>query len=743
MKVLNKLLGFELEFTETYKKYKHLPPPLREVKCLEKFFEFYFQPIKDEDILAGRIKYPLVGFGTELTTNGSLYYCHSKEILKILEKYNFSIEEKEKILEMIEFWKEEKFIEYESGLGERKIEGKFANSIPIELLQATTNSIADMFPRLAGACINFEKLIKLGIPGLEKEVKKYLNINPLYKDFYEGLLYGLDIFKSLLLKYSQDAKNKGKYELSEILEKLVYSKPESFKEGIQLIWLYSLAAQVVNYGRMDLYLGDLYVRDLESNKITEEEALRYVLEFFKLITLRRKEKKENFQFNARIIIGGKGRKNEENADKLALLLIKAMELYDEPEPQLSLRIYRGLNPELYDRALDIIGKGRTFPILYNDDINIPAISEAFDIPEEDAIDYIPYGCGEYAIDHKSINSPNCSLNLLKALEITLHNGIDPLTGKKVGIETGTLDKFDTFEKLFMAYKKQVEHFVRKLAERHKLELELEKNNASFIYISLLYDYCIERGKSILEGGAKYIGGLIESFGLTDTADSIYAIKKIVYDLKKISLKELVDILDKNFEGYKNIQQELLILPKYGNDIDEVDNFVVKLSNHVCNYTKKLAKKFSMDIFLVVNINNYYNVELGKITGASANGRRKGEPLANGNNPTAGMDRSGITAFLNSIVKVNPYNHAGYVQNMKFSKELFNKHRDNLKALLKTYFENGGTQAMITVVDRKELEEAMKYPEKYQNLFVRVGGFSAKFIELPKEVQLDIIKRTLY
>lgn len=743
MKTLNKLLSFELEFTETYKKYKHLPPPLREAKCLEKFFEFYFQPIREEDYLAGRVKYPLIGFGTELTTNGSLYYCHSKEILNILKNFDFSLEEKEKILEMVDFWRDEKFIDYDFGFGERKIEGKFVNNIPEDILKATTNSVADMFPRLAGACINFEKLIKLGIPGLENEIRRYLTINPINKDFYEGLLISLDIFKRILLKYSKDAKNKGKYELSEILEKLVYSKPESFKEGLQLVWLYSLAAQVVNYGRMDLYLGDLYIKDLESRKIIEEDALKYILEFFKLITERRKEKGENFQFNARIIIGGRGRRNEENADKLALLLIKATEIYNEPEPQLSLRIYKKMNRTLYEKALDSIGKGKTFPILYNDDINIPAIAEAFEIPEEEAIDYIPYGCGEYAIDHKSINSPNSSLNLLKILEITLNNGLDPITGRKIGIETGTLDKFDTFEKLFRAYKKQAEYFIENLAKRHSIELELEKETASFLYISLLYDFCIERGKSILEGGAKYIGGLIESFGLTDTADSLYAIKKKIYDEKKYSLKELVDILKKNFEGYENIRQDLLNLPKYGNDIDEVDCFVVKLSNHICNYTKKLAKPLNMEIFLIVNINNYYNVEFGKITGASTNGRKKGEPLANGNNPTAGMDKNGITAFLNSIVKVNPYNHAGYVQNMKFSKELFNKHRDKLEALLETYFESGGTQAMITVVDRRELEEALIYPDKYQNLFVRIGGFSAKFIELPKEVQLDIINRTLY
>jgi pyruvate-formate lyase len=183
--------------------------------------------------------------------------------------------------------------------------------------------------------------------------------------------------------------------------------------------------------------------------------------------------------------------------------------------------------------------------------------------------------------------------------------------------------------------------------------------------------------------------------------------------------------------------------KYGNDNAEMDNMVCEISDHVASYTMEQADKVGLDYFLVVNINNYMNVDLGQETAASADGRKKKEPLANGNTPTAGNDICGVTAFLNSITKVNPDVHAGYTQNMKFSKNMFNKNREKLKALLDTYFARGGAQAMITVVSKDDLENAMKEPDKYRNLIVRVGGFSARFVELAEEVQRDLIERTLY
>jgi pyruvate-formate lyase len=184
-------------------------------------------------------------------------------------------------------------------------------------------------------------------------------------------------------------------------------------------------------------------------------------------------------------------------------------------------------------------------------------------------------------------------------------------------------------------------------------------------------------------------------------------------------------------------------PKYGNDDPAVDGLVRAVSDHVAGYTRAQAERVGLDYYLVVNINNYANVSLGKLCAASADGRPNGAPLANGNTPTAGNDRKGVTALINSIAPLDASCHAGYTQNMKFSPAWFHKDRAKLEAVLDTYWAAGGTQAMITCVGRGDLEAAIREPEKHSNLIVRVGGFSARFVELAPDVQADLLNRTLY
>jgi len=201
--------------------------------------------------------------------------------------------------------------------------------------------------------------------------------------------------------------------------------------------------------------------------------------------------------------------------------------------------------------------------------------------------------------------------------------------------------------------------------------------------------------------------------------------------------------DANFEGHESLRRELQGVAKFGNDDDEADGMVQQVHNHVCRVTMAQAEKVGLDSYLAVIINNWANSLFGKTTAASPDGRLAGETLANAINPSPGMDRNGITAVLNSLVKIDPAIHAGAVQNMKFSRSMFTRNRPKLEALLAGYFRQGGTQAMITVVSRGDLEAAMREPEKWGHLMVRVGGFSARFIDLPREAQLDMLHRTLY
>jgi pyruvate-formate lyase len=548
-----------------------------------------------------------------------------------------------------------------------------------------------------------------------------------------------DYAGKIRLSATQTADLKRKAQLERMAETFVnisQKQPANLHEAAQLVLLYNFFSGSFSFGRMDEYFGDIYVNDLKEG-VTDEEELSILISFWKMINRRKTI------FDGRVIIGGKGRRNPENADKFAKLALRASRIVNDVLPQLTLRFHKDQDPELLKIGLDNIGQGCTFPLLYNDDVNIPSVSNAFQISLEEAEHFVPYGCGEYTIYHRSFGTPSGVINLLKALEMAVHNGIDPIDGKVRGLQTGDFSEFNSFEDFYRAYETQVEYQVAALAEQEKLEYDICAREAPFLALSLLYDDCIENGKPIFNGGIRYLGGTLETYGNSNTGDSLVAIKKLVFEENKIRQSDLPDILKKNFEGYSIEKALMQKSPKYGNDIEEADDMLKKIHDHVCEFTRDQAAKVGLHSYLVVNINNHANTILGRKTHASADGRVAFAPMANANTPSSGQDKNGITAMLNSIVKPRTDIHAGAVQNIKFSKELFNDSRQVVKELLDTYFDQGGAQAMITVLGKDDLLNAMKHPEKYQNLMVRVGGFSARFVELDKDVQEEILTRTMY
>jgi len=303
--------------------------------------------------------------------------------------------------------------------------------------------------------------------------------------------------------------------------------------------------------------------------------------------------------------------------------------------------------------------------------------------------------------------------------------------------------FDMFEQLWAAYKEQVEYHIDQLSKHEELEYTFAGKDAPYLYTSILMDDCIKRGKGIYSGGIRYLGGTLESYGNSNTADSLTALKRMVYEQKSLTLHEVIEVLDADFNNSEKERKLMLDCPKYGNDNETADNMLVQVHNHVCNYTKDQKNKTGLHSYLVVVINNDANTVMGENTPASPDGRKAFDFLNPGNAPSGGADKNGATAFLNSIVKPDSSIHAGAVQNMKFSKEMFSHNRDKMEILLATYWQKGGTQAMLSVVGRGDLEAAMKNPENYQNLLVRVGGFSERFVNLPVHTQLEVLSRTMY
>jgi len=259
--------------------------------------------------------------------------------------------------------------------------------------------------------------------------------------------------------------------------------------------------------------------------------------------------------------------------------------------------------------------------------------------------------------------------------------------------------------------------------------------------SLLMENCIESGKPIMSGGARYNGACIMGHGFSNAGDALTAIKTLVYDQKKHTIDEIITALDANFEGFESLQKDLLSAPKYGNDNEEVDNTVMHFWRYITEASRKAGKENGLD-FLTVSSVNPGGYHIGYAMGATADGRNSRQPYAIGNAPNAGSDKNGITALMNSVLRTDPVN-GGSITNFKISRDFFAKERVKFESLFGAYWADGGLQANITILNKGDLEAAMKEPEKYPHLLVRLGGWTARFIDLDSFTQHEILRRTLY
>ena len=736
------------QFTDTYKRFPN-NIYLREAHCIKVQWKAFMSTVGPDDLFVGVTKQAPIGFVPQSDELQLGYFMHPKALEILLNDLELTHNKKQQLESLMEFWAKNNTVE----LTKQAFDPEMKKILTQEKYWAEPG-IAFILWRMSGIQMDYEKLVRLGIPGLREEISGFKRKVAKQSEehlLYEAMLISLDTLSEVCLFYADKLKELQPSETSAtrkaelrkmeaILRKLPDQKPGTLREAMQLVFIYTGIDGSRNYGRLDEALGTIYDNDLAANRCNEEEAVRLFTSFWNLIARR------GYRYDSRIIIGGKGRINERAADKIALVMIETTRRVKDIVPQLALRFYTGQNPELYKKELDAIAEGNPYPMLYNDEVNIPSVMKAFDVPYEEAVHAIQYGCGEYVLNHRSVGTPSAVINMLQALIVTLFKGIDPLSGQVMGMPAERFDKygnFETFDQLWCAYCEQVEYYVDQLSRHEELEYVMAGKCAPFLYSSMLMDDCIKSGKPIFSGGIRYLGGTLESYGNSNTADSFTAIKRLVYDEKKTTLGEIRDAIKADFSGYALLKKMMLDCPKYGNDNTEADDMLVKVHEHICNYTRDQKSRTNMHSYLIVVINNDANTVIGENTAASPDGRNSRQYMNPGNNPVGGADKNGVTAFLNSLVKPRTDIHAGAVQNMKFSKEMFSDYRDKLEILLLTYWQNGGAQAMLTVVGREDLQQAMIHPELYQNLIVRVGGFSERFVNLPRLTQEEILSRTLY
>ncbi len=687
----------ELAFTNTYRQYQKAHIAIREAMCLRVLFPALLEPIRPGDLFAGRIAYRDVGFGLDHASGGPGYYGCADNLRQSLANAEVDDLTHKRIEAMANFWQRE-----------ATIEGKVTTALSPEIQMATNNGIAAMEGRLSGASLNFARLIAVGLPGLRAEVEQS-QVCALQENgdlhLHAALLMVLDLLTDVCHHYARQARDMATrtndaawyaelQAMASVLEHITAFRPTTFREGAQLLWLYALIAGVINYGRLDMTLGALYARDIENAALTADKAAPLLQSLLRLMGDR------GVAGKGRVTVGGKGRADVAKADLLALAVLEATRKVGKAGPQITLRFHAEQNPALMQKALDALAENRSHPILYNDDVNVPAVQHAFNVTTEEAEQYLPYSNGAYTLDHTSLGSLNGSLNLLKALEVTLTNGQDLLTGVSLGLPTGNFRDFATFDEFFATYQRQIEHYIAHLAQRQALEYKIIRETASFLYLTLLYDDCLLDGKALLEGGVRYLGGVVEVSGMVNAAHSLAAIKRLVYEEHSLTAERLLEALVANFVGYETERQSLLAATCCDHEA-MADAMLSALGRHVAETARRQAAQVGLDYYLIANADNTGNVRQSHTTAASADGRRMGDPFTDGRSPTVDIDRQDVTAFLDAVVKPDASANTGYIQNLKFSRQMFVEERPKLEALLHAYFAQGGAQTIISIEDEEE------------------------------------------
>ncbi len=592
-------------------------------------------------------------------------------------------------------------------------------------------------------------------------------------------------------------------QISENCQRVPENGAASFYEACQGFWFVQQLLQIessghsISPGRFDQYMYPFYRKDLEAGVLSKERAQEIIdCIWVKLNDLNKcrdavsAEGFAGYSLFQNLIVGGQNTEGLDATNDLSFMCISASKHVYLPQPSLSVRVWNGSPHDLLVKAAELTRTGIGLPAYYNDEVIIPSLLNR-GLTLEDARDYDIIGCVEPQKAGKTDGWHDAAFfNMCRPLELVFSNGKEK--GQQISIQTGRVEEMQTFEEFYDAYKEQMKYQISLLVNADNAIDVAHSELCPLPFESCMVEDCIKRGKSLQEGGAVYNFTGPQGFGIANMADALYAVKTLVFDENKISMPELKKALLMNYgkgfdetnvaelaievihemvaEGkpvreteiaaivktivnmeipseeksrYEDILQQILELPKYGNDLDEVDTLARDVAY---TYTKPMEtyKNPRGGIYQAGLYPVSANVPLGAQTGATPDGRLAHAPIADGVSPTAGRDVNGPTAAANSVAKLD---HGiasnGTLFNMKFHPSALSGERglDNFVSLIRTYFDQKGSHMQFNVVDRKTLLDAQENPEKYKHLVVRVAGYSALFTTLSKSLQDDIIKRT--
>lgn len=637
----------------------------------------------------------------------------------------------------------------------------------------------------AHLAVNYEKILSFGLKGYEervKDLKAKLDLtdpDSIDKNiFYKAVLIVIEAVHQFAQRYSKlaqeladrekDSKRKAELlEISRICAKVPYEPATSFYEAVQSVWFIQLILQIesnghsLSYGRFDQYMYPYYIKDIQEKVITKDEALELLTcLWIKTLTINKVRSQAHTLSSAgspmyqNVTIGGQTPDKKDAVNELSFVVLQSVAQTRLTQPNLTVRYHKNINKAFFDDCIEVMKLGFGMPALNNDEIIIPSFIN-WGVKEEDAYNYSAIGCVETAVPGKwGYRCTGMSyINFPRVFLCAMNDGVDLTTGKRFTKGYGYFKDMKSYEELLSAWDKTVREMTRYSVIVENAIDKASERDVPDILCSVLTDDCIGRGKTIKEGGAVYdfISGL--QVGIANMADSLAAIKKLVFEEKKITPIQLWNAILDDFQSDENKKIQAMLIdevPKYGNDIDYVDNLVVEAYDSYLDEIKKYPNtRYHRGPIGGIRYGGTSsisaNVGQGMGTMATPDGRNAYEPLAEGCSPAHNADKNGPTAVFKSVAKLPTEKITGGVLlNQKMTPQMLSteENKQKLEMLIRAFFNRlHGYHVQYNIVSRETLIDAQKYPEKHKDLIVRVAGYSAFFNVLSKKTQDDIIGRT--
>lgn len=764
--------------TLAYKENLNQPRVMVRAKMLEKVLDHMSIYIEDKSLLAGN--------QATKNRNAPIFPEYTMEfVMNELDQFEkrdgdvFYITEKtkEQLREIAPFWQN------------NNLRARGEALLPEEVRVFMETGVFGMEGKLnagdAHLAVNYERILKDGLKGYEKRVKEYkatLDLtDPESIDkycFYNAVLIVLEAVRNFANRYSVLAKDLAEKELnqerkielleiSRICSKVPYEPAETFQEAVQSVWFIQLILQIesnghsLSYGRFDQYMYPYYDRDIKNGTIKESEALELLTcLWIKTLTINKVRSQAHTLSSAgspmyqNVTIAGQTIDKKDAVNDLSFLVLKSVAQTRLTQPNLTVRYHKNINKHFLDECVEVMRLGFGMPALNNDEIIIPSFMD-WQVKEEDAYNYSAIGCVETAVPGKwGYRCTGMSyINFPRMLLCTMNNGVDLTSNKRFTKGYGYFTEMESYEELLKAWDKTIREITRYSVIVENVIDKASERDVPDILCSALTDDCIARGKTIKEGGAVYdfISGL--QVGIANMADCLAAIKKLVYEEKKITRQELWNAILDDFSSPENKKiQEMLIreASKYGNDDDYVDQLIVEAYDSYIEEIEKYPNtRYNRGpiggIRYAGTSSISANVGQGMSTMATPDGRNAFEPLAEGCSPAHNSDKNGPTAVFKSVSKLRTNKITGGVLlNQKMTPQMLSteENRQKLELLIKTFFNRlHGYHVQYNIVSKETLIDAQKHPEKHKDLIVRVAGYSAFFNVLSKKTQDDIIGRT--